>query len=769
VRLTIRRKLAAAGTVFAIMATAIGAASVAGVGVVRREVQAAVEWSSLLGEQILLERLHHRTVAQALTAVADPGRAAAARAALAADRRALAEVFDDLGDLAEDAELRRQVEAVMSEVRTTLDLADRSAAAAEGDPERAREILSELDLRAAEAAASLTALGEALTSGIRSAGRQAVTGAERARTRVALLTGALLLLVLGLGAWLGRDLRRRIEGLRSVAEDLDRGTLEGEVSAQGGDELDSVRRALERARSNIRGALGADRVDWEELGRRQQELSLMAAVAQNVPVGVMLADREFRITYANPAAIEVMRSVQDQLPCRPEEVVGRCIDDFHRDPAHQRRLLQDASKLPYEAVIRIGGEAARVRASAIQDEAGRPLGTLATWEIVTEEERAREQSERLAAHIARLARGEVPEPIAEDVVPTLRELRDNVNELTRSLGEIAAVAEALADGRLDIEVAVRSGDDRLLECFSRMVANLSTLLADAKAAAQRVARDARSVERTSDDLSQNATQSAAALEEISSTMEELSGQTRQNAENAGRAVQLATEARQYAETGDEQMRSMVAAMGEIDEASKNISKIIKVIDDIAFQTNLLALNAAVEAARAGVHGKGFAVVAEEVRNLAERSAQAAKETTDLIDGSSQRVRQGAVIAEKTAQSLAQIVESISQASDLVSEIAAASSEQAEGIGQVNIGLSQVDQATQRNTASAEEMAASAQTLSAQAHQLQASLANFRLASGHEQEPAEEPGGTAAAAAGGASVAAQPSGGISLEDDDFGRY
>jgi len=209
-------------------------------------------------------------------------------------------------------------------------------------------------------------------------------------------------------------------------------------------------------------------------------------------------------------------------------------------------------------------------------------------------------------------------------------------------------------------------------------------------------------------------------------LQEVASQTRHNADDALQASKMTEQMLQDAEISNNQMGLLSTAMVDINNASQGISKIIKVIDEIAFQTNLLALNAAVEAARAGQHGKGFAVVAEEVRNLAARSAKAAQETTQLIEGSVAKANAGAKIAESTADSLAKIVSGISEATNLVSEIAEASNEQAQGISQISIGVAQIDEVTQQNTAASEETAAAAEELRSQADLLQQLLQRFQL-------------------------------------------
>jgi len=243
------------------------------------------------------------------------------------------------------------------------------------------------------------------------------------------------------------------------------------------------------------------------------------------------------------------------------------------------------------------------------------------------------------------------------------------------------------------------------------------IISDLLEGAEQVASASGQVSAASQSLAEGATEQAAGLEETSSSLEEMSSMTKQNADNATQANHLATEARGAAEGGATSMQRMVEAINDIQKSSDETAKIIKVIDEIAFQTNLLALNAAVEAARAGEAGKGFAVVAEEVRNLAMRSAEAAKNTANMIEESVKNSKNGVTISDEVRKALEGIVGGIAKTTDLVGEIAAASQEQAQGIDQVNTAVAQMDKVTQQNAANAEESASASEELSAQAEQM----------------------------------------------------
>ena len=300
-------------------------------------------------------------------------------------------------------------------------------------------------------------------------------------------------------------------------------------------------------------------------------------------------------------------------------------------------------------------------------------------------------------------------------------LKQNLNNTIDSLPleETMKVMQAMADGDLTAKITGSyKGDSlKLKNAVNDSLDSLNEILHNVRTTVEEVTRGAMQVSDASTNLSQGATEQAASLEEITSSMSEIGSQTRLNAENANQANALSTEARDAAEKGNEEMSQLSEAMNEINESSKNISKIIKVIDEIAFQTNLLALNAAVEAARAGRHGKGFAVVAEEVRNLAARSATAAKETAELIENSIKTVERGTELAGKTGEALEEIKNSSVKVADIVGEITTSSNEQAQGISQINEGLSQIDKVTQTNTASAEQSASASEQLSGQASQL----------------------------------------------------
>lgn len=290
----------------------------------------------------------------------------------------------------------------------------------------------------------------------------------------------------------------------------------------------------------------------------------------------------------------------------------------------------------------------------------------------------------------------------------------------------AKIAEKIADGDLTVDAVVRSEKDLLGRKLHELVSKNNEVLKNITAASEQVASGSKQVSASSIALSQGATEQASAIEQLTSSLEEISSQTKLNAKNASQANELAEIAKNNAIQGNSQMKEMQTAMDEINISSTNISKIIKVIDEIAFQTNILALNAAVEAARAGQHGKGFAVVAEEVRNLAARSANAAKETTDMIEGSINKVEAGTKIANDTAQALNKIVEDVAKAANLVADIAEASNEQATGIAQINQGIMQVSQVVQTNSATAEESAAASEELSSQAMLLKESVSKYKL-------------------------------------------
>ncbi len=315
-------------------------------------------------------------------------------------------------------------------------------------------------------------------------------------------------------------------------------------------------------------------------------------------------------------------------------------------------------------------------------------------------------------------------------------------------GEIVQMAEVVDKFAEDLQHEVVAAFDRLAAGDFTFEAegvikdglkvtneNLNSLISQINDAGKNIGMSSEQVKESSETLAEGAAEQAQSLEGLSATMEEMNAKISQTAKNTAFADNLMSDARQAADNGNRQMDEMVRAMDKIVESGQNISRIIKVIEEIAFQTNLLALNAAVEAARAGNHGRGFAVVAEEVRNLAGRSAKAAKETENLIEGSVAHSKNGANIASRTASALSEIVEKVTKVTNIVADMHAASTEQAQGISSANEGINTIDKVTQQNSAIAEQTATEAENLASQVRLLREMLSRFRLKDSRAAHPA----------------------------------
>jgi methyl-accepting chemotaxis protein len=369
-----------------------------------------------------------------------------------------------------------------------------------------------------------------------------------------------------------------------------------------------------------------------------------------------------------------------------------------------------------------------------KDEVGAMANAVERFKSVADEKARREAD---AATQRQQAEAAVQAKANEERARTAEERARTAEEQAHAFRALADNLKRLATGDLTVRVTDDLTDEykQIKEDFNATVAQLQETIGAIAAATREVTSASAEISTSSTDLSQRTEEQAASLEETSASMEEISATVKKNAENAQQANQSAANARNVANRGGEVVAKAVEAMGQIESSSRKISDIIGVIDEIARQTNLLALNAAVEAARAGEAGRGFAVVASEVRNLAQRSSQAAKDIKDLITSSGSQVQNGVELVNKAGGALAEIVESIKDVAKIVADISTASSEQASGIEQVNKALTQMDEVTQQNSALVEENAATSKTLDEQARAMSERVSFFRLGHGAESHVA----------------------------------
>lgn len=466
----------------------------------------------------------------------------------------------------------------------------------------------------------------------------------------------------------------------------------------------------------------------------------ISSLLESTQSNYMITDAQGTIQYVNPAACAMLRHYEMELreafpKFSPEHLIGESVDVFSSKPKSKLSLLQEISRHSERVDLKIPGLDCGFLVKELRDGKNQLIGYSIEWIDNASRNLYHAEVDRLHAAIQAgelCCRADLSSVAERDreVLSTINEIIDLiVSPITIIQDRLERIAQGDLRDRVTADLEGDHGE--IKKSLNKTLDNLNSTLSRVRTVADTVANGSEEVSSAAQTLAHGATRQAAAMHEITRAMNRTTEQTKKNAANAAHASELSHKARVNAVQGDELMRNMVSAMHDIEESSYNIRRIISVIDEIAFQTNLLALNAAVEAARAGKDGKGFAVVAEEVRSLAARSATAAKETTEMIESSIQKVKMGTEIAHSTAGSLEEIVAAFGEMTALVDQIASASNEQAQGIGDMHDGLHQVDGVTQANSASAEQSASASHQLSSQAGELSRLLDGFKLRSGSE--------------------------------------
>ncbi len=477
------------------------------------------------------------------------------------------------------------------------------------------------------------------------------------------------------------------------------------------------------------------------------ESTRLRAALDGANTMVMVVNRQANIIYVNPALQGHLSSfeseIRKQLPqFNGAQLVGTNIDNFHKNPSHQRDILKGLTG-PRVATINLGGRRIELTVSPVRGVDNSVLGAVAEWNDVTQDEAIRKEMDQV---ISAASAGDFSRKIdLSQMDGAYRELADGMNKLVgvvdNATSDIGRMLEATAEGQLDqrIEADFQGKFGELKDNANRTAEQLATIVEQIQTVTSEVTAAASEITSGTSDLSDRTEQAASNLEETAASSEQMSATVRQNAENAKNANQLADTANQTASKGGKIVERAVEAMSGIEGSAQKITDIIGVIDEIAFQTNLLALNASVEAARAGEAGKGFAVVAQEVRQLAQRSAQAASDIKTLIQDSNGQVKDGVDLVNQAGEALGEIVGSIGEVASIVREISSASQEQAAGVQEINSSVASMDEMTQQNSALVEESTAASRALSDQANKLSELMAFFKLGNqSSRRQPAARP-------------------------------
>ncbi|WP_347987398.1 methyl-accepting chemotaxis protein [Methylomonas sp. AM2-LC] len=509
-----------------------------------------------------------------------------------------------------------------------------------------------------------------------------------------------------------RHIAKSINVVNSVFSRLANDHYKNRINLDEADEFGEMLRGLQNMQIKLYSELS------EARDQAQKNLLIKQAL-DNVQSCVMVANPNQEIIYMNNTVLAMFQNAQSdirkQLPnFDANKLLGANIDQFHKNPAHQRGLLGNLTST-FSSQLFIGGRYMNIVANPVINTDGERIGIVVEWLDRTHEVKIEQEIEAI---VEAVKAGELSNRISlDDKNGFFQKLSEGINALSdiieRVFSDIGNTMQSMAEGDLTQRIESDYQGD-YLNCKNDINATLdklSDIFGQVSESANFINNSSQEIASGNNNLSQRAEQQAANLEQTAASMEELTGTVKNNASNAQQANLVANNAKELAENGGKVVKAAVLAMQEINESSNKIADIIGVIDEIAFQTNLLALNASVEAARAGEQGRGFSVVATEVRNLAQRSATAAKESKELIQNSVQKVRAGTEFVNETGKALSEIVAGVKKVGDIVAEIAAASVEQSAGIGQVNQAVSQMDEITQQNAALAEQASAASVSMS----------------------------------------------------------
>jgi len=560
---------------------------------------------------------------------------------------------------------------------------------------------------------------------------------EAAQSRYATIRNASIAAVLlgvllagFVGTLLIRAIVRPLTATIGYFDEIAKGKYDNDIQIANHDEVGKVLEALQAMQQKLNA-------DITEINRVAGENLRIKSALDKVESNVMLADMNQNIIYMNETVTAMMSRNEAELKkvlpnFDSRRLIGQNIDVFHKNPSHQRGMLANL-RTPYRTQIEVGSLTFALVAVPVINEKGERLGTAVEWKDRTAEVAVEKE---VAGLVNAAANGDFTkrlEMVGKEGF--FKQLAEGINRLMEvssvGLNEVVRVLGALAKGDLTEKITNEYAGTfgQLKDDSNETVEKLTDIVRQLRDATESINTAAKEIASGNTDLSQRTEEQASSLEETASSMEELTSTVKQNAENAKQANQLAIGASDVAVKGGSVVSQVVDTMSSINESSKKIVDIISVIDGIAFQTNILALNAAVEAARAGEQGRGFAVVASEVRNLAQRSAAAAKEIKTLIGDSVEKVGTGAKLVDEAGKTMEEIVSSVKRVTDIMSEITAASQEQSAGIEQVNQAITQMDEVTQQNAALVEQAAAAAESLEEQAQNLAGAVSVFKLAGG----------------------------------------